>query len=569
MLISPLNRYAFGFLFCGLLLVIPAARAEDSNKDDAPQKGMTVLGRGPMHEAFARPTTLPAEAGPAVDKKPPDPLPEEPPDQKPAGDNVQWIPGYWSWDSEGKDWIWVSGLWRHQPPNRRWVPGHWSNTDKGWQWAPGFWANSDKPEINYLKPPPASLEAGPSTPAPDDDSSYVPGIWMPGDDSYVWRPGYYINFRPSWIWTNSHFVWSPRGDVYVDGFWDYPLENRGVLFAPVSFTQPLWTTPGWYYRPRWVVGLNGLYPSLFVWPNSGCFYFGNYFDPFYQRAGFQPWFAFGTRHWDPLFGHTAWSHRGDPNWSATLKSQYSAMRSGATARPQIAITPQAALAQKSPTGTNLAPATPPKPLVTPLNQANLNKISMTKLTPAQLTEQTTLIKQSRDLSIQRATVESNPSSSAGVKLPWARTGLQVGPLGSGAGNGANLPPGVTLLRSGNQAGLPRITTGTNDLPRISSGSNGALQGLQNRSNLSSPQIINNGRQPLAPMVPSPSQRIQSAPIRPSAPAFSPPPAHNAPPPRQQSFSPPAGGGSRGFSSGGSSHFSGGGGGRSGPGGGGH
>ncbi len=37
------------------------------------------------------------------------------PDQKPEGTNVQWIPGYWSWDDERKDYLWVSGFKRDVP----------------------------------------------------------------------------------------------------------------------------------------------------------------------------------------------------------------------------------------------------------------------------------------------------------------------------------------------------------------------------------------------------------------------------------------------------------------------
>ena len=44
---------------------------------------------------------------------------------KPAGVEVSWIPGYWAWENEDKDYLWVSGFWRDMPPDRRWVPGTW------------------------------------------------------------------------------------------------------------------------------------------------------------------------------------------------------------------------------------------------------------------------------------------------------------------------------------------------------------------------------------------------------------------------------------------------------------
>src|SRR5262249_39028727 len=51
-------------------------------------KGVEVLARGPVHEAFASPTTEPAPTT-AVPKEPPKPLEEMPPTEKPEG-NVTW-----------------------------------------------------------------------------------------------------------------------------------------------------------------------------------------------------------------------------------------------------------------------------------------------------------------------------------------------------------------------------------------------------------------------------------------------------------------------------------------------
>ncbi len=55
--------------------------------------------QGPVHEAFAAPVVHDPKAGPVIAKAPPDPIQESPPDQKPSGQNIQWIPGYWAWDT--------------------------------------------------------------------------------------------------------------------------------------------------------------------------------------------------------------------------------------------------------------------------------------------------------------------------------------------------------------------------------------------------------------------------------------------------------------------------------------
>src|SRR5262249_13326749 len=144
------------------------------SKDEG-QEGVEVLARGPIHEAYAEPVGLrPDKTSPVVPKQPPDPIQELPPDEKPAGNNVQWIPGYWSWDEDRSDFSWVSGICRTPPPGRQWAPGHGTKVEEGSQWAPGFWAVEKQAEVQYLPPPPDPPRAAASTPAPSDDSVYVP-----------------------------------------------------------------------------------------------------------------------------------------------------------------------------------------------------------------------------------------------------------------------------------------------------------------------------------------------------------------------------------------------------------
>ena len=48
-------------------------------------------------------------AAETLPKEPPPAIEELPPEQKPDSDNVQWIPGYWQWDAERGDFVWLSG----------------------------------------------------------------------------------------------------------------------------------------------------------------------------------------------------------------------------------------------------------------------------------------------------------------------------------------------------------------------------------------------------------------------------------------------------------------------------
>src|SRR5215471_4572231 len=106
---------------------------------DAPSNEPEVLTRGPIHEAYATSITQSPAAGPLIPKAPPQPIEELPPDQKPEGENIQWIPGYFAWEDDKSDYIWISGFWRQPPPGRQWMPGAWRQEGNSWQWTSGFW----------------------------------------------------------------------------------------------------------------------------------------------------------------------------------------------------------------------------------------------------------------------------------------------------------------------------------------------------------------------------------------------------------------------------------------------
>ena len=156
-------------------------------------------------------------------KQPPDPIQEMPPDQKPAGQNVQWIPGYWSWDVTRNDYLWVSGIWREPPPNSQWVPGYWHQVEGGTSGSPGRGFRSVRAtqaqaqgSQSYLPPPPASLETGPEPrrsrrPERGLDARV---LVLAGID-YAWRPGFWAAVQPNWIWMPAHYVWTPSGYLFV------------------------------------------------------------------------------------------------------------------------------------------------------------------------------------------------------------------------------------------------------------------------------------------------------------------------------------------------------------------
>jgi hypothetical protein len=301
------------------VLTVFALASSIMAQDPAPavRSAIEVQTRGPVHEAYAQPFNSNVDPGAVIPREPPAPIPEIQPEQKPDTENSQWIPGYWSWDPVRQDFVWVSGVYRVAPQGRKYVAGYWAHTDEGWRWVPSYWT-SDQKNLAYTPPPPASLDNGPSMPAPDSDSMYIPGSWVYRDERFAWRPGYYAAEQAGRVWTPPSYVWTPNGYAYVDGYWDYPMESRGTMFAPVYFANPL--APGQAYQPSYVVNAPSLLDSGFVLGNN--FYFGNYYNPAYAGLGFRPWYA-GNGRYDPLFSYYGWqNNRNNPNWLAGVQQTY-------------------------------------------------------------------------------------------------------------------------------------------------------------------------------------------------------------------------------------------------------
>lgn len=318
----------FFSLLCGVSL-LPVRSAAQS------QDGVEELTRGPVHEAFASSVSYEPEAGIIIDKQPPEMIEELPPDKRPVGDNIAWIPGYWAWDDDQGDFIWISGIWRNLPPGRQWVPGYWAAASSRWQWTSGYWADEGSDEVTYLPAPPKALENGPNVAAPSDNHIWVSGNWIYNDDRYAWRPGYWEPAQENWVCVPAHYQWTPRGYVYVEGYWDYDVDRRGMVFAPVHFDRVVYSRPDYYYTPSTVIVVNVFLHHLFVRPNYCHYYFGDYYEPRYRDRG---WFASFNYHnsrrgYDSFYAHDRWRHRGDRDWDRRRRDDFDFYRDNASARP--------------------------------------------------------------------------------------------------------------------------------------------------------------------------------------------------------------------------------------------
>ncbi len=299
------------------------------------EDGVQVLTRGPVHEAFAEIVSFDPQPGIVVARAPPEAIEELPPEQRPEGANVAWIPGYWGWDDERRDFLWISGVWRALPPGRQWVPGYWGKSADGFQWTAGYWADAGAGEMEYLPQPPETVEAGPNIAAPSADHLWLPGCWMWHESRYAWRPGFWASAQGDWDWIPAHYVWAPRGYVFVDGYWDYSVGRRGVLFAPVYFDAGLYARRGFSYSPSTVIDLSVLSDHLFWRPNYRHYYFGDYYAASYSKAGFYASHSVhSSRHgYDPFYAHNRWRHRKDRDWERRVEADFHHRRDHEDARP--------------------------------------------------------------------------------------------------------------------------------------------------------------------------------------------------------------------------------------------
>jgi hypothetical protein len=527
----------FGGLLSAVLLTGPRPLFADIvPPDPAPE----ALGRGPLHEAFAQPIPdgLP-KPGEVVPKTPPAPIQEQPPEMKPEGDS-EWIPGYWQWDDDRSEFLWQSGTWRKPPPNRRWVPGSWNKTDNGYQYSPGFWAPENSDGLQYLPPPPAPLEAGPSTPAPGDDYTYVPGCWIYRDNRYAWRPGYWLQTVPNWVWQPAHYAWSPAGYLFVPGGWDYPPDQRGLCFAPYYF-------PGYAHRGPWTpsycLNLNTLFGSLFIRPGYSSYYFGNYFSAGYRRAGYTPWVDYRIGRggaYDPIYGHYRALNAGRPAWDRNVRGLYSDRYAGRVAAPPRTLVQQNTLIRDINQNRVRNATVSQVTMLQPISRSAPRGSSLVNVNRAERQQQLHSAAQFRSAAQQRVQAQHNMLSRREAPLRANATPRNVNldlPKRERAVE-RSLQGGGTGQPRTDRSNYPRLDS--NPTPRSAPGQGGTPRNLQQPRNVEQPRIGRTPRnleQPRTPRVtPQPAPRQFEQPRTPRVnpqpaprPNLNPPRVNNPPP----------------------------------------
>jgi hypothetical protein len=314
-----------------------AAPVAEPEQPPGVPKGVEVLARGPVHEAFA-PLVADPKATKPVSKRPPKPLDEMPPTEKPEG-NVLWISGYWAWDEDRNNYLWVSGTWRSPPPGKQWVAGYWREEGENWQWVPGFWTVAAKEEapqqVTYLPEPPATPETASPGKAPAEDMFFIPGAWVWTGARYQWRAGYWTKIAPGYVWVPDHYRWTPSGYIFIPGYWDLVVSRRGMLYAPVA-VDPVIVTTSFYYTPAYAVPDTVVVDALWVRPAYTHYYFGDYYEPVYRDRGFESAIVYSRTNYDSIIVYERYDRvyvRRQPDWEVVQINIYNDRVAGRADRP--------------------------------------------------------------------------------------------------------------------------------------------------------------------------------------------------------------------------------------------
>ena len=102
-----------------------------------------------------------------------------------------------------------------------------------------------------------------------------------------------------------------QGVVFIDGYWDCPFSQRGVVFAPIWFSRPSYLGRGFCYTPSVVIDVSHLLMHLFVHPRRCHYYWGDYYGHHPRRGHhFYASFDYHGRHgYDPVFAYYHAYHR--------------------------------------------------------------------------------------------------------------------------------------------------------------------------------------------------------------------------------------------------------------------
>jgi WXXGXW repeat (2 copies) len=160
-------------------------------------------------------------------QQPPAPVAERPARRRPSP-RALWVPGYWDWDADRGEFVWIGGDWQVPPTGMIWVGGRWARDQRGWYRVAGFWrprrgvrpdAASPSPPAWRKTGPPADHPPDTIAPAPGPDYFFVAGHYEPDGDRLTWKPGFWARTQPGWDWLPARWTRRSSGWEFRAGDW--------------------------------------------------------------------------------------------------------------------------------------------------------------------------------------------------------------------------------------------------------------------------------------------------------------------------------------------------------------
>jgi hypothetical protein len=222
----------------------------------------------------------------------------------------------------------------------------------------GFWIDAATTSLNYYSPPPQSLERGPSSPAPAANYFWAPGSYVPSGEKYAWQPGYWIPYQANYVWNPARNIPTQGGYIYTPGYWDYRLDQRGALFAPVRLNTAanVAANTNLQFTPSTLIPFSVLQFHLFTQAKSNNYLFGDYYGDAYASQGIVPWYKsqYVRGISDPLFGYYNWAYgQAGTNYANLLAGWNSHFTTNVALRPAATLAAQLDLAKTDASVNNL------------------------------------------------------------------------------------------------------------------------------------------------------------------------------------------------------------------------
>ena len=322
------------------------AVAGDPNPSAQPDPNVEVLTRGPVHEAYAVPLSAGQTTGMIVPKQPAAPIEEVPPDMKPEGSNSVWIPGYWGWDDDRRDFLWVSGVWRAPPPGYRWMPGYWQSEVARAGIPVGFRLLDACPAGRSDIPAPAAAKRRGRA------HQRRSGRELLLDRGPLAMGRTRITSGSRAIGRRANRIGSGCRRLIIGA------PEAGSMCPATGITP--WPAAAWSFRRSTLPGRWPFTGRRFAWTWArsasrssparpmATITFGDYYDDRYVALGIRPWFYYGSPRYgyDPLFTYYRWyhvEHMGERQWDDHLRGWHEYYRGHPDMRPPHTLAAERAL----------------------------------------------------------------------------------------------------------------------------------------------------------------------------------------------------------------------------------